>query len=259
MARGIAYVGVLVLFATACASSTDPTIAEQTTTTVPEVTTTTVAQTATTMPADPTATSTTTATATTTSTTLAGDPIRGFATAGDELVVVGVAYDDVLNIRAGPGIAYEIVAAADPTGAVIATGAARDLGLSIWYGVTTNGTSGWVNATFVAFGGSVDDVTEIVVGMLREYPTAASMEDLGLIVAETQASTEPVSNIVMSVAPTLGDLGEVTFDVIGLGDDSIYGYRVHVFADPVGDGFSLHTVERRDLCGRGVTAAGLCV
>jgi hypothetical protein len=63
----------------------------------------------------------------------------------------------------------------------------------------------------------------------------------------------------MSVAPTVGDLGEVTYDVIGLGDDAVYGYRLHVFGEPVTDGFSLRTVERTYLCSRGVDADELCV
>lgn len=63
----------------------------------------------------------------------------------------------------------------------------------------------------------------------------------------------------MSVAPTMGDLGEVTYDVIGLGDDATLGYRLHVFGQAVSDGISLHSVERTALCTRGVTTDGLCV
>ena len=104
-----------------------------------------------------------------------------------------------------------------------------------------------------------DNATAEVVGLLGEVPTADTMEALGLIVAESQASTDPVSFIVISVAATVDGLGEVTYDVIGLGDDAVYGYRLHVIGEPVTDGFSLRTVERTFLCNRGVDDDELCV
>ena len=65
----------------------------------------------------------------------------------------------------------------------------------------------------------------------------------------------------MVVAPAVGDLGEVTYDVIGLGDDSIGGWRLHVFGTPSasGEGFLLKTLEATTLCTRGVTTDGLCI
>jgi hypothetical protein len=87
------------------------------------------------------------------------------------------------------------------------------------------------------------------------------MEQLGQIVAASQASTDdPESRITLTVAPTVGDLGEVTFDVVGLADDSVLGVRLHVFGDPSGGaGFVLDTVELTVLCGRGGGGDGLCV
>ncbi len=207
-----------------------------------------------------TAETTTTAIAsTTTSSTLAGTPIDFFPQTDDDLAVVGVAHDDVLNVRIGPGIFNDIVDTLDPTGSTTASGNARDLGLAIWVEHHTGDAVGWSNFVFLAFAGATDDATAEVAGLLGEVPTADSMEALGLIVANSLASEEPPSHIVMSVAPTIGDLGEVTFDVIGLGDDAVYGYRLHVFGEPVTDGFSLQTVERTYLCSRGVDADELCV
>ena len=67
----------------------------------------------------------------------------------------------------------------------------------------------------------------------------------------------------------VGDLGEVTYDVVGLPDDATYGARLHVFGTPASNlpgsalkranRFSLKTVESTSLCRRGVTADGLCV
>lgn len=88
------------------------------------------------------------------------------------------------------------------------------------------------------------------------------MLDLGEMVAAVFGSTdEGGSRIEMSVAPTVGDLGEVTFDVVGLADDAQLGWRLHIFGQPTegGEGFSLMSVEATALCGRGVTEDGLCV
>lgn len=253
---------VLALTAAACGTSDQSTSTSEpssVTTTASPTTSVTVPDTTTVVPEASTTTGPATTVPGTTITTLAGEPVDGFAGEGDVLMVVGVSHDDVLNVRAGPGIAYEIVATIDPEGTATATGEARDIGRSIWYRIGVGGTTGWVNASFLAFGGATDDVTAAVVENLGEYPTAATLEELGRIVAGTHATTDPESSVVLSVAPSVGDLGEVAYDVIGLGDDSIYGYRLRVFADPVGDGFALHTVERTDLCGRGVDLAGVCV
>jgi hypothetical protein len=60
------------------------------------------------------------------------------------------------------------------------------------------------------------------------------------------------------VAPSEGDLGEVTFDVVGYPDDAVYGQRLHVFGrSGEGGGFDLKSVESTLLCRRGV-ADGVC-
>jgi hypothetical protein len=244
---------VLAVFAAACGSS-----GETTTSAADSVAPATTEATTTTTSAIPATTST--VPDTTTSSTLAGTIIDFFPQAGDVLSVVGVAHNDVLNVRAGPGIFNSIVDTLDPTGDTAANGIARDLGLAIWVEHNTGAEVGWSNSAYFAFAGGTDDATPEVVAVLGEVPIANSMEALGLIVAGSLASTEPVSVLVMTVAPSVGDLAEVTYDVIGLGDDSIYGYRLHIFADPVADGFSLRNVERTFLCGRGVTEDGeLCI
>ncbi len=107
---------------------------------------------------------------------LPGEAWDGFASAGDEFAVMGVAHDDELNVRALP-----------------------------------------------------------------------------------EVSSEPESRVVQSVAPTVGDLGEITYDVIGLGDDSVAGMRLHIFATPDDNGgtFSLTSIERTVFCSRG-TDGELC-
>ena len=172
---------------------------------------------------------------------------------GDELAVIGVAHDDVLNLRSGPGTNQRIVARLAPTDSVFATGKARTLSRSIWYEVSTRGgTKGWVSARYLAIPGSVDDVTA---AYLADHPrrAAATMTELGALVASDFLPAEQGSYIVMSVGPTVGDLGEVTYDVVGLADDSVRSLRLHIFAEPhdSGDGFVLRTIEAQTFCIRG--------
>jgi uncharacterized protein YraI len=60
--------------------------------------------------------------------------------------VVGVAYDDVLNIRSGPAVGYAIVGTIPPRGrGVRIVGRCED-----WCPVRYNGASGWVNRYYLA-------------------------------------------------------------------------------------------------------------
>lgn len=172
----------------------------------------------------------------------------------DALVLVGVAQGGKVNLRALPGATqqtiYSIAPAVDE---LTALGETRLLDTSHWIKVDASGTVGWIHLGAVGYLGGTDDITAAVISDLGATPEAVTMEALGLIVAESLASTEPPSRIVVTVAETAGDLGEVTYDVIGLGDDSVLGLRLHVFGVPVGTGFGLKTVERTLLCGRGVS------
>ena len=227
--------------------------------------TTTTGPATTTSTPDTSTASTTTTTAPTTTTSdddLPGEPIDFGPAAGDEVAVVGVAHDDVLNVRAAPGTDSAVVAELEPTATgLIGTGRARSLPQSIWFEVEVEGVTGWVSSAFVGYLGLTDDATAEVIDTLGETPGAETMLDLGMIVAEAMSSEEPPSRIVMSVAPTVGDLGEVTYDVVGLGDDALGGVRLHVFGDPAGggEGFVLSNVERTFICSRGVTDDGFCL
>jgi hypothetical protein len=185
-----------------------------------------------------------------------------FARPGDVLGVIGVAHNDVLNIRNGPGVGFEIVTTLGPTDDAIATGRARQIPGAFWYEIEAGGVNGWANMRFLAYIGGVDDATsQIVVEIGGAIPEAETMFELGLLVAEAYPRYEDVeSQITMTVAPTGGDLGEVTFDVIGLADDSQVGVRLHVLGQPTenNEGFALRTVERTALCGRGLSGE-LCV
>ncbi len=251
---------VAVVAISACSSddgSTDETTTESadTTTPVDDDTTTTPTETS-----DDTDGESTSTTDDSDNGALPGEAWDGFASAGDEFAVMGVAHDDELNVRSLPDPSSDIITSVGPTETgLIATGRARMLPESIWYEVDVDGVVGWVNAAVVGFMGGTDDATsEYLAG--GSQGGAETMVDLARAVSAAFASEEPESRIVQSVAPTVGDLGEITYDVIGLGDDSVAGYRLHIFATPDenGETFSLRSIERTVFCSRG-TDGELCV
>jgi len=205
--------------------------------------------------------------------------------------VVGVDHDDVLNVRDVP--AGEIIATLGllnpyvgllevrqaPSGdvlaspdswadAIVATGRTRALATTTWHELRVAGLTGWSSAAYLAQLGATDDLTGHIIEILGERPQADTLLDLGFIVANTVASDEPPSRIVVSVEPFVFEaIGEMTIDVINLGDDSVLGYRLDIFTDAGDDWmsdnpgpFTLRAVESTVLCytSRGVTEDGLC-
>ncbi|MCE2530707.1 MAG: hypothetical protein J4G11_12695 [Acidimicrobiia bacterium] len=222
---------------------------------------------------------------------LPGEPSPFGPAEGAALAVVGVDHDDVLNVRdmpAGEIIATmgllnpyvgllevreapsgEILASPDSwADAIVATGRTRALPTT-WHELRVAGLTGWSSAAYLAQLGTTDDVTAHIIEILGERPQADTMLDLGLIVADTVASDEPLSRIVVSVAPFVFEaIGEITIDVLNIGDDSVLGFRLDIFADAGDDWmsenpgpFTLRAVERTVLCytSRGVTEDGLCL
>lgn len=208
-----------------------------------------------------TSTTTTTAPTTTTTTTLPGEPIDLFPEAGDILGVVGISFDSELNVRAAPGTDQAVVVRLAPlTDDVVATGQARQLSDTIWYEVTADEVTGWASSAYLAWIGETTDITAAVIEELGKTPSAETMLDLGLTVAQSQSVEEPESRIRVAKSPTVTDLGEVTYDVIGLGDEAVFGVRLVIFGTPDsgGESFTLKTVESTALCARGISPEGLC-
>ncbi len=125
---------------------------------------------------------------------------------------------------------------------------------------TADGTDGWVSAQFTARRGPTIDATSTVTAKLGNLPSAETMLDLGKIVADALKAVEPdiTPAVVVVVAPTIGDLGEVTYDVVGFADDSTRALRIHVFGQPDtgGEGFTLKSVEATEMCDSVRGAAG---
>ena len=193
---------------------------------------------------------------------LPGTVIDLFPYEGASMAVVGVAADDVLNVRAGPGVDFDIVATLDPTsdGEATATGNNRQLDRGpIWAEVRVGDVTGWANTVFLLQSGTVDDATAELYPTIADRPSAETLVDLAGIVADAVASEDPASEITIVDGPSVGDLGEIAVDVIGLGDDSVGGYRLQIFAEEGPDTFTVRTIERTTFCSRGVGADGLCV
>jgi hypothetical protein len=221
--------------------------------------TTTAAPTSTTIV--PATTTTTTGVSTTESTSgLPGDPIDFGPAEGDVLAVIGVAHDDVLNLRSAPGADQEILAGIPPLYSdLVAFGATRQMAASMWIQVDYSGLAGWVNLRFVAYLGTTGDITTGVIDTFGEAPVAESMEELGLVIADNIIAEAAGAIAVMSAAPTPANPGEVTYDVVGFEDDSVRGERIHVIGGPSNGRFTLVSVEVTPFCSRGVDDSGFCV
>ncbi len=191
---------------------------------------------------------------------LPGEPIDIYPYEGAALGVVGVEAGDALNVRSGPGTDFDVVAELAPLADdATATGHNRTLDDdSLWVELEAAGATGWVNGRYVAQLGATTDVTSEV----GQDIAGETMIAIGEAVAAARAPAEegPQPSVTVVDGPSVGDLGEITVDVLGLADDSLRGERLHIFAtpDPGGEGFAVKTVEATALCARGVTADGLC-
>lgn len=221
----------------------------------------------TTTPSAAAALATTTTTSAPPPVTAAATPLRGEdadelgPAAGTVLNVIGVGHDSDLNLRDEP--AGDVIETLLPlTTGIVATGNTQRLPTTIWHEVRLGEITGWASSNYLAPLGATSDVTSDIIDMLDGTPGAETMTELGRLVAGLVASDDPPSRIRISGAPVVGDVGEITMDVVGLPDDSVRGFRLLVVAN-VGEeseSFSLRSVESTVMCvsHRGVTAEGLC-
>jgi hypothetical protein len=182
---------------------------------------------------------------------------------GAKLAVAGVAADDTLKVRSGPGTDFNVVFELRPTATnATATGHNRSLpNRGFWSEITVDGRTGWANTAFLLQPGDVNDITATLYPTPADRPRERTMVELGRTVARDRAGDDPEPDIVIVDGPTLGDVGEVTVDIVGVGDDSVGGERLKIFAEPGGGGggFTVRSVEATSLCRRGVTSERLCV
>lgn len=204
-----------------------------------------------------------TTTAAPTPTELPGEAIDLFPHEGEELGVVGVGADDVLHVRAAPGAEHEVVARLDPLAdGIVPTGHNRQLeDDTVWAEVTVDGTTGWASTAFLSHPGVTRDITSQLYPTPADRPRGDTMVQLGELVAERVAGDgRPPPEVVVVDGPTVGDVGQITVDVIGFPDDAQLGERLRIFAeaDPGGESSTVRTVESMLLCRRGVSDDGLC-
>ena len=180
-----------------------------------------------------------------------GDVIEFGPREGDEIAVVGVAYDDTLNVRIAPGIEFDVIDTLAPDANMTAGGENRLLTNSFWVEIDAADGKGWVNEAFVGFLGVTRSVDLNTIDVLP----ASSAEQFGFSVAETFASTDPVSTI------ALVDVSDsvVTFDVLGLGDDALKGLRLTVATTEIDEGFTISGLQEQAICSRGLAPDLKCV
>jgi len=246
---------VLALAAVGCGGDDDAADGRTTTTEAPTTEASSTEPSSTSEPDDPTTSETPTDTIP--ESELPGERLDIYPYADAPLAVVGVEADDELNARSGPGTSYGVLFTLGPTDdGFAALGHNRTVGESFWVLVEADGRAGWVHGGYVAIPGATNDVTSALPADLG----GETMLDVAEAVAAARVGDAPAPRTAVVAGPTVGDLGEVTVDVIGFADDSLKGERLHVFASELdsGEGFVVRTVEATALCARGVTADGLC-
>jgi hypothetical protein len=258
---GLVVVGYLL---SACGSVADPgqsrvRIIDGATPSVPVVVSSTTA------PVTTVATTTSTTSASSTSTT---QPLGPGPHEGDVVAVVGVAIEDMLNVRMDAGVENDVVTRLPPDAAgVVTTGATAQSGRITWWEVTYGGVTGWSASSFLGYLGESFDGTEEVVAALSGVPSEKTFVDLGWTVAMSQAVIDG-DEVVSRVRHTAGNglvnsqgLFGITFDVIGVADDSVGGLRLRIVGQALSAGqrYELKSVEVTPICHRGVHADGSCL
>jgi hypothetical protein len=182
---------------------------------------------------------------------------------GAKLAVAGVAANDTLKVRSGPGTEFNVLFELRPTATnAMATGHNRSLReAGFWSEIVAEGRTGWANTSFLLQLGEVNDITAALFPTPADRPAAKTMLELGWAVARTRAGDDPEAEVVVVDGPTAGDLGEITVDIVGVGDDSVGGERLKIFAEPASGGrsFTVRSIEATTFCRRGVVEGGLCL
>jgi hypothetical protein len=192
---------------------------------------------------------------------LPGERQEIFPYEGAKLAVAGVAADDTLKVRSGPGTDFNVVLELPPTAMnATATGHNRSRNAGFWSEITVEGRTGWANAAFLLQPGDVNDITAALFPTPAQRPTEKTMLELGRAVARIRTGHDPEADIVVVENPTVGDVGEITVDIVGLADDSVGAERLKIFAEAAArnERFTVRSVEATTFCRRGVTPERLC-
>lgn len=133
----------------------------------------------------------------------------------------------------------------------------------MWLEIETSETTGWVHSQFVAPLFSTFDLTADIRAAKDGTTTGSSIEEIGdQVVAIIVRGSNPLPDVIVVEGPTAGDPSEITYDLTGFGDDSVWGERLHLFVRETNDGaerLELQRVEVTYICMRGSGGGtGLC-
>lgn len=181
--------------------------------------------------------------------------------AGDRLIPVGVAHDDVLHVRDAPGADSGAVGQLQPvdTG-ITATGHNRQLDdSSVWAEIEVPDEQiiGWSSTEYLGYIGDAVDITADFpdgwtgesVWQLAEQVIAARYED--------HEDYEDLSFVLIADAVEVPGASDALIDVLEFADHAVRGDRVSVRGTATDEGYLLERVAVTPLCWRGVSQ-GLC-
>ena len=212
---------------------------------------------------------------------LPGAAVTDWIFAPPRVSVVGVDFDDVLNVRRLPDPGSEIVTRLAPTTeGITSTGRIRRIAESssrnsLWLEVATTDGAGWVNSAYVAVIGGPGDrpnetdwfLTARADGVMPAGASVAEVVDrFAALMTDWEANyypdddfgSTPRSAIVTD--PSDFKLDGVIVDIRSFGDDASAGsrYRLDIVVTPTG--FALDRVTTLgSICSRGGQPGGSCL
>ena len=177
-----------------------------------------------------------------------------------EAVLIGVSSTETIMVHALPGLdqplAGDVPAATsiEPMGEAFET----EDGL-VWWQVPAGTVQGWIQPN-VAYRGPAQNITDQVMPNFADEGPFDSAEEAALAVAKQIAADRGASDIIVVSTTEIESppSATVTVDLLGLGDDSLAGFRP-IVASGQATGWQPASIIQASLCTRGVTADGLCI
>ncbi len=165
------------------------------------------------------------------------------------LAVVGVRFDDKLNVRRTPSATAAVLGRLAPlTSGVQATGQRS----GAWVQVRVPAGKGWVHGRYLGTLAEPVDVTSEARGVGIAPTRKALLRQVATQQAESGDGTLVGPVLVARKGNTL------TGDVLGYADDAIAGERFKIVVVPGEAGFEVTSATATAICARGVDSAGMC-
>lgn len=179
---------------------------------------------------------------------------------GQDLVPIGVPFDDVLHVRAAPDATADSVLELQPVDSgVTATGHNREVDDgAIWAEITIDDVTGWANWSYLGYIGDAMDATDDVPRDMTGETVWHLAEQVVNHLYPGDGGDPELEVVLISDAVDDPDASDALVDVLGFADDAQQGARVRVNGNDVGDVYTVEEVVVSPLCYRGVTD-GLCL